>query len=163
MELEIDLPNYLYDKPDDYYADDVIKNRDETIESLKKDSKILKDRLHIFSNFRQFDGDITLFSDPMPLKCEIKFIPKKFSVMSHMGRIYKTLTCDVVLKNVSFNNNTIYNIFKDPEFKSISEVFKKQFKSRNGNWEREFRKIAKLIGMEDYGLRMDDIIFEFDE
>ena len=23
MELEVDLPNYLYDKPDDYYAKDV--------------------------------------------------------------------------------------------------------------------------------------------
>ena len=33
MELEVDLPNYLYDKPDDYYAENIIKNRDETIGS----------------------------------------------------------------------------------------------------------------------------------
>ena len=163
MEIELDLPNYLYNKPDDYYADDVIKNRDETIESLKKDSKVFKDRLHIFSNFRPMSGEIIMFSSPMQLKCEIKFIPKKFSVMSHMGRIYKSLTCDVVLKNLEFNDKNMSKVFRDVEFESISKMFKKQFKSSGGKWELEFRKIAKLIGMEDYDLKIDDIIFEFDE
>jgi hypothetical protein len=163
MELEVDLPNYLYNKPDDYYAKDIIQNRNETIEGLKKDSKILKDRLHLFSNFRPLKDEIVLFDDPMPLKCEIKFIPKKFSVMNSMGRIYKALSCDVILKNVEFNDSNISQIFKDSEYKGIAEVFKKQFMSRRGKWENEFNKIAKLIGMEDYGLRINDIIFEFDE
>jgi len=163
MELDIDLPNYLYNKPDGYYADNVIKNRDETIEGLKRDSKILTDRLHLFSNFRPMNDEIVLFSEPMPLKCEIKFIPKKFSVMNSMGRIYKALSCDVVLKNVEFNNSDISQILKDPKLGDFAEMFKKQFKSSGGKWENEFVKIAKLIGMEDYGLRINDIIFEFDE
>lgn len=163
MELDIDLPNYLYNKPDGYYAEDIIKNRDETIESLKKDSKVLTDRLHLFSNFRPLDDEITLFSEPMSLKCEIKFIPKKFSVMNSMGRIYKALSCDVVLKNVEFNDSDISQIFKDPKLEDLSNMFKKKFRSSGGKWEREFNKIAKLIGMEDYGLRINDIIFEFDE
>lgn len=163
MELDIDLPNYLYNKPDGYYADDVIKNRDETIEGLKKDSEILKDRLHLFSRFRPLNDEIILFSEPMSLKCEIKFIPKKFSVMNNMGKIYKALSCDVVLKNVEFNDSDISQIFRDPKFEDFATVFKKQFRSRGGKWENEFNKIAKLIGMEDYGLRINDIIFEFDE
>lgn len=163
MELELDLPNYLYDKPDGYYADNIIQNRDETIEGLKRDSKILKDRLHLFSNFRPLKDEIVLFSDPMPLKCEIKFIPKKFSVMNSTGRIYKALSCDVILKNVQFNDSDISQIFKDPKFDDFAKVLKKQFRSRGGKWENEFNKIAKLIGMEDYGLRINDIIFEFDE
>jgi hypothetical protein len=80
-----------------------------------------------------------------------------------MGRIYKALSCDVILKNVEFNDSNISQIFKDSEYKGIAEVFKKQFMSRRGKWENEFNKIAKLIGMEDYGLRINDIIFEFDE
>jgi len=163
MELEVDLPNYLYNKPDDYYAEDVIKNRNETIEGLKKDSEILKDRLYLFSKFRPLNDEIVLFSDPMPIKCEIKFIPKKFSVMSSMGRIYKALTCDVVLKNVKLNDADISKLFKDSTLVDFVSVFKKRFKSSGDKWEREFNKIAKLIGMEDYGLRINDIIFEFDE
>jgi hypothetical protein len=163
MELELDLPNYLYNKPDDYYAEDIIKNRDETIESLKRDSKILKDRLHLLSNFRPLDDEIVLYSDPTPLKCEIKFIPKKFSVMSSMGRIYKALTCDVVLKNLKFNDNDMSKLFRDPKFEDFARVIKKQFMSHRGKWENEFNKIAKLIGMEDYSLKINDIIFEFDE
>jgi hypothetical protein len=124
---------------------------------------IIKDRLHLFSNFRPLKDEIVLFSEPMPLKCEIKFIPKKFSVMNSMGRIYKALSCDVILKNVEFNDSNISQIFKDSEYKGIAKVFKKQFRSRAGKWENEFNKIAKLIGMEDYGLRINDIIFEFDE
>ena len=163
MELELDLPSYLYSKPDDYYAEDIIKNRNETIEGLKKDAKILKDRLFIFSEFRPLNDEVVLFSDPMPLKCEIKFIPKKFSVMNSMGRIYKALACDVVLKNVKLNDADINKLFRDPTLVDFASVFKKQFMSRRGKWENEFNKIAKLIGMEDYGLKINDIIFEFDE
>jgi hypothetical protein len=54
MELDIELPDYLYNRPDDYYAKDVIQNRDETIEELKKDSVNFKDRLHLLSTFRHF-------------------------------------------------------------------------------------------------------------
>ncbi len=163
MELDIDLPNYLYNKPDGYYADDIIKNRDETIESLKKDSEILKDRLPLLSIFRPLDTNFTLYSEPMPLKCEIKFIPKKFSVMNSMGRIYKALTCDVVLKNVKIGDGDFNRLFNDSQFESFSEVFKQKFKNNRGKWGREFEKIAKLIGMEDYDLKINDIIFEFDE
>lgn len=163
MELEIDLPNYLYSKPDDYYAEDVIKNRNETIEGLKKDSVILKDRLYLFSKFRPLNDEIVLFSDPMPIKCEIKFIPKKFSVMNSMGRLYKALTCDVVLKNVKLNDTDISKLFKESTLVDFVSVFKKQFRSHRGKWENEFNNIAKLIGMEDYVLRINDIIFEFDE
>jgi len=165
MELDIDLPNYLYNKPDGYYAEDIIKNRDETIESLKKDSVILKDRLPLLSTFRPLNTKITFFSDPMSLKCEIKFIPKKFSVMNSMGRIYKALTCDVVLKNVILGEggSEFSKIFKDPQYEGFTKIFKEKFKSSGGKWGREFEKIAKLIGMEDYDLKVDDIIFEFDE
>ena len=165
MELDIDLPNYLYNKPDGYYADDVIKNRDETIEGLKKDSEILKDRLHLLSTFRPINTEIVLFSDPMPLKGEIKFIPKKFSVMNSMGRIYKALTCDIALKNVTLGEggSEFSKLFKDPQYEGFTKIFKEKFKSSGGKWGREFEKIAKLIGMEDYDLKVDDIIFEFDE
>ena len=40
---------------------------------------------------------------------------------------------------------------------------KEKLKSSSGRWGNNFRKIAKLIGMEDYDLKIDDIIFEFDE
>ena len=165
MELDIDLPNYLYNKPDGYYAKDVIKNRDETIESLKKDSVILKDRLPLLSTFRPLNTKITFFSDPMSLKCEIKFIPKKFSVMNSMGRIYKALTCDIALKNVTFGEggSEFSKLLKDPQYEGFTKIFKEKFKSSRGKWGREFEKIAKLIGMEDYDLKIDDIIFEFDE
>jgi hypothetical protein len=165
MELDIDLPNYLYNKPDGYYAEDIIKNRDETIESLKKDSIILKDRLPLLSTFRPLDTEIVLYSDPTTLKCEIKFIPKKFSVMNSMGRIYKALTCDVVLKNVTLGEggSEFSKLFKDPQYEGFAKIFKQKFKSSRGKWDREFEKIAKLIGMEDYDLKIDDIIFEFDE
>jgi len=165
MELDIDLPNYLYNKPDGYYADDVIKNRDETIEGLKKDSEILKDRLPLLSTFRPINTEIVLFSDPMPLKGEIKFIPKKFSVMNSMGRIYKALTCDVVLKNANLGDGDfdLSKLFRDPEFEGLANMFKEKFKSSSGRWGNNFKKIAKLIGMEDYDLKIDDIIFEFDE
>jgi len=165
MELDIDLPNYLYNKPDGYYAEDIIKNRDETIESLKKDSVILKDRLPLLSTFRPLNTKITFFSDPMSLKCEIKFIPKKFSVMNSMGRIYKALTCDIALKNVTLGEggSEFSKLFKDPQYEGFTKIFKEKFKSSGGKWGREFEKIAKLIGMEDYDLKVDDIIFEFDE
>lgn len=163
MELELDVPNYLYDKPDDYYAEDIIKNRDETIEGLKNDSKILKDRLKYFSQFRPLDTQIHLFGGDTSLKGEIKFVPKKFSVVSNMGRIYKALTCDVILKNVRISDGDFHKIFMDPKLKDFAEVFKKNIKGNRGKWERKFDNISKLIGMEDYSLRINDIIFEFDE
>lgn len=163
MELEVELPKYLYDKSDDYYDEDVIKNRDETIEGLKKDSKILKDRLKYFSQFRPLDTQITLFGGDTSLKGEIKFVPKKFSVVSNMGRIYKALTCDVVLKNIRLGDGDFHKIFTDPKLEDFVKVFKNQFKNGRGKWERKFDNISKLIGMEDYSLRINDIIFEFDE
>ncbi len=52
MEIELDLPNYLYDKPDGYYADDIIKNRDEIIDELKKEHVYIH-----FGDFSDFDED----------------------------------------------------------------------------------------------------------
>lgn len=83
--------------------------------------------------------------------------------MNSMGRIYKALTCDVVLKNVKIGDGDFNRLFNDSQFESFSEVFKQKFKNNRGKWGREFEKIAKLIGMEDYDLKINDIIFEFDE
>jgi hypothetical protein len=45
---------------------------------------------------------------------------------------------------------------------NISSVIKKQLIGI-AKWEREFRKIAMLIGMGDYSLRINDLFFEYDE
>ncbi len=177
MEIDIDLPNYLYDKPDGYYADDIIKNRDEIIDELKKDTESYIPRLEFFRRFTPLRGEVHLFGSPNIIEGEIKFIPKKFSVMSSTGKIYKALNCDVVIKNMTlipkdeesekdrgekvdeWKNLLQHNEHKD----SFTKLFQKQLKSGSGKWENEFKKIANLIGMEDYSLRMNDIIFEYDE
>jgi metal-responsive CopG/Arc/MetJ family transcriptional regulator len=146
MELDIELPDYLYNRPDDYYAKDVIQNRDETIEELKKDSVNFKDRLHLLSTFRH-----------------IKFIPKKFSVINSMGKIYKSLSCDIVLKNVILGDTDINTLVVDSKLRDLFDFFKKQFKSSSYNWDSQFGRLARLIGMEDYELKINDIIFEDNE
>ena len=163
MELDVELPDYLYNRPDDYYAKDVIQNRDETIEALKKDSVNFKDRLHLLSTFRHMEDEIFLFSTPTKIKCEIKFIPKKFSVINSMGKIYKALSCDVVLKNVILGDTDINTLVVDSKLGDLFDFFKKQFKSSSYNWDSQFGRLARLIGMEDYELKINDIIFEDNE
>lgn len=177
METEIDIPNYLYNKPDGYYADDIIKNRDETIDGLKKDAESFIPRLEFFSQFRPIKSEVYLFGTPNIIEGEIKYIPKKFSVVSHTGKVYKALDCDVVIKNMTlfpkdeesekdrgdkvdeWKNLLQHNEHKD----SFTNLFQKQLKNGSGKWDNEFKKIANLIGMEDYSLRLNDIIFEYDE
>ena len=177
MEIEFDLPDYLYNKPDGYYADDIIKNRDETIDGLKKDAESYIPRLEFFSRFKPVKTEVHLFGTTNIIEGEIKFIPKKFSVVSRTGRIYKALECDLVIKNMTlipkdgesekdrgdkvdeWKNLLQHNEHKD----SFTNLFQKQLKNGSGKWDNEFKKIANLIGMEDYSLRLNDIIFEYDE
>jgi len=175
--MEVEIPKYLYNKPDGYYADNVIKNRDEIINGLKSDASSFKNRLDYFSRFKPVKTEVHLFGTTNIIEGEIKFIPKKFSVVSHMGKIYKALDCDVVIKNMTlipkdgesekdrgdkvdeWKNLLQHNEHGD----SFTKLFQKQLKSGSGKWENEFKKIANLIGMDDYELRIDSIIFEYDE
>jgi len=164
MELDIDLPKYLYNKPDGYYADDVLKNRNETIEGLKKDSILLKDRLKYFTQYKSFRGEILLFGGMQPVKGELKFIPKKFSVVNSGGRLHKALTCDVIIKDMTLMGNDDIDAWEKffIHDDKVALVFKNQLISID-KWEQEFDKIAMLIGMDDYSLRINDIFFEYDE
>jgi hypothetical protein len=166
MELDIDLPNYLYSKPEGYYADDVLKNRDETVESLKKDSIQFKDVLKYFTQYKPLKGEILFLGDMQPVKGEIKFVPKKFSVVDSAGRLHKALTCDIIIKNMTLMGNDDIDVWKkfftSGEDGRVTLTIKKQLMSI-AKWKREFNKIAMLIGMGDYSLRINDIFFEYDE
>jgi hypothetical protein len=166
MELDIDLPNYLYSKPEGYYADDVLKNRDETVEALKNDSILLKDRLKYFTQYKPLRGEIFLFGGMQPVKGELKFVPKKFSVVNFGGRLHKALTCDIIIKDMTVMGNDDVEAWKkffmSGEEDKIAWVIKKELRNID-KWEREFNKTARLIGMGDYSLRINDIFFEYDE
>jgi hypothetical protein len=166
MELDIDLPNYLYSKPEGYYADDVLKNRDDTVEGLKKDSIQFKDVLKYFNQYKPLKGEILFLGDMQPVKGEIKFVPKKFSVVNSMGRLHKALTCDIIIKDMTLMGNDDIDVWKkfftSGEDGRVALTIKKQLMSI-AKWEREFNKIAMLIGMGDYSLRINDIFFEYDE
>ena len=166
MELDIDLPNYLYSKPEGYYADDVLKNRDETVEGLKNNSILLKDRLKYFTQYKPLRGEIFLFGGMQPVKGELKFIPKKFSVVNSGGRLHKALTCDVIIKDMTLMGNDDIDVWKkfftSGEDGRVALTIKKQLMNI-AKWEREFNKTAMLIGMGDYSLRINDIFFEYDE
>ena len=89
--------------------------------------------------------------------------------MSRIGRIYKALDCDLVIKNMTlipkdgesekdrgdkvdeWKNLLQHNEHGD----SFTKLFQKQIKSGSGKWENEFKKIANLIGMDDYELRIE--------
>ena len=166
MDIDIELPNYLYSKPEGYYADDVIKNRDETVEDLKNDSILLKDRLKYFTQYKPLRGEIFLFGGMQPVKGELKFIPKKFSVVSLTGKLHKALTCDIIIKDMTLMGNDDIDVWKkfftSGEDGRVALTIKKQLMNI-AKWEREFNKTAMLIGMGDYSLRINDIFFEYDE
>jgi len=165
MDIDIELPNYLYSKPEGYYADDVIKNRDETVEGLKKDSIQFKDVLKYFTQYKPLRGEILFLGGTQPVKGEIKFVPKKFSAVNYGGKLHKTLTCDVIIKDMTLMGNDDVDAWKNfftKDDSNISSVIKKQLIGI-AKWEREFRKIAMLIGMGDYSLRINDLFFEYDE
>ena len=166
MDIDIELPNYLYSKPEGYYADDVLKNRDETVEDLKNDSILLKDRLKYFTQYKPLRGEIFLFGGMQPVKGELKFIPKKFSVVSLTGKLHKALTCDIIIKDMTLMGNDDVEAWKkffmSGEEDKMALVVKRELIGIS-KWEREFHKIAMLIGMGDYSLRINDIFFEYDE
>ena len=166
MELDIDLPNYLYSKPEGYYADYVLKNRDDTVEGLKKDSIQFKNVLKYFNQYKPLKGEILFLGDMQPVKGEIKFVPKKFSVISFTGKLHKALTCDIIIKNMTLMGNDDIDAWKkffmSGEEDKMALVVKRELRGI-AKWEREFDKIAMLIGMDDYSLRINDIFFEYDE
>jgi len=166
--MEVEIPKYLYNKPDGYYADNVIKNRDEIINGLKSDASSFKNRLDYFSRFKPLNTDkVYMFSTNSPIKGEIKFVPKKFSVIDIQGELYKALTCDIIFKNLILMGKDDVKLWKEffnnPDTQELKTVFGKQLKSSMGVWDEEFKKIAVLIGMDDYELRIDNVIFEYDE
>jgi len=165
--MEVEIPKYLYNKPDGYYADNVIKKRDEIINGLKSDASSFKNRLDYFSRFKPLTDKVYMFSTNSPIKGEIKFVPKKFSVIDIQGELYKALTCDIIFKNLILMGKDDVKLWKEffnnPDTQELKTVFEKQLKSSMGVWDEEFKKIAVLIGMDDYELRIDSIIFEYDE
>jgi hypothetical protein len=166
MELDIDLPKYIYNNPYGSYSDDFLKSRDEAVEGLKKDSIQFKDALKYFTQYRPLKGEVWFLSGNQPIKGELKFVPKKFSVVDSAGRLHKALTCDIIIKNMTLMGNDDIDAWK--KFFSSGEedrtalVIKKQLWDVD-KWEREFNKTARLIGMGDYSLRINDIFFEYDE
>ena len=164
MELDIDLPNYLYSKPEGYYADDVLKNRDDTVEGLKKDSIQFKNVLKYFTQYKPLKGEILFLGGTQPVKGELKFVPKKFSVVNSGGRLHKALICDVIIKDMTLMGNDDVEAWKKffTRDDKVVLAIKRQLIGIS-KWEREFHKIAMLIGMGDYSLRINDIFFEYDE
>ena len=164
MDIDIELPNHLYSKPEGYYADDVIKNRDETVESLKKDSIQFKDVLKYFTQYKPLIGEIWFLSSTQPVKGELKFVPKKYSVVNYGGKLHKALTCDVIIKDMTLMGNDDVDAWREffTRDDSVASAIKRQLIGI-AKWEREFHKIARLIGMGDYSLRINDLFFEYDE
>jgi len=166
MELDIDLPKYIYNNPYGSYSDDFLKSRDETVEGLKKDSIQFKDALKYFTQYRPLKGEVWFLSGNQPIKGELKFVPKKFSVVSYNGKLHKSLTCDIIIKDMTLMGNDDIDAWKrfflSGEEDKTASVIKKQLWDVD-KWEREFNKTARLIGMGDYSLRINDIFFEYDE
>jgi len=166
MELDIDLPKYIYNDPYGSYSDDFLKNRDETVEGLKKDSIQFKDALKYFTKYRPLKGEIWFLGGMQPVKGELKFVPKKFSVVSFNGKLHKALVCDIIIKDMTVMGNDDIDawkrFFSSGKDDKIAWVIKKELRNID-KWEREFNKTARLIGMGDYSLRINDIFFEYDE
>ena len=99
------------------------------------------------------------------LRGEIIFIPKSFVIFTSQGRFYKGLKCDVVIKNIKFGHldekqskELINNVYTE-------KVFVKMLNRGTGIYAIKdvFNKFKKLIGMDDYGVIINDITLEYDE
>ena len=82
------------------------------------------------------------------------------------GKLHKALTCDIIIKDMTLMGNDDVEAWKkffmSGEEDKMALVVKRELIGIS-KWEREFHKIAMLIGMGDYSLRINDIFFEYDE
>ena len=160
--MEIDIPKYFLRK--DYFADDYIQDRDETIEELKSDAVSIKSILKHIDKFQPLDDNlITRFEGPYSnVKGEIKFTPVKLRLTTSGGKFHKSVVCDIIIKNPLLFGNEDLDIFKKMEPKSF-EVITSIMKDDYYGLDKKFKKIVRLFGMNDYSLTINDIKIIYDE
>lgn len=160
--MEIDIPKYFLRK--DYFADDYIQDRDETIEELKSDAVSIKSILKHIDKFQPLDDNlITRFEGPYSnVKGEIKFTPVKLRLTTSGGKFHKSVVCDIIIKNPLLFGNEDLDVFKKMEPKSF-EVITSIMKDDYYGLDKKFKKIVRLFGMNDYSLTINDIKIIYDE
>lgn len=160
--MEIDIPKYFLRQ--DYFADDYIKDRDETIEELKSDAVNLKSILKHIDKFHPLDDDLLMRfeGDMSNVKGEIKFTPVKLRLTSHGGKFHKSVVCDIIIKNGTFFNNDDLDAFKKMEPTSLQAITSIMRDDYYG-LEKKFKKIVRLFGMDDYNLGINEIKLTYDE
>lgn len=160
--MEIDIPKYFLKK--DYFADDYIQDRDETIEELKSDAINLKPILKHIDKFHPLDDDLLMrFEGGMSnVKGEIKFTPVKLRLTSHGGKFHKSVVCNVTIKNARFFNNDNLDAFKNLDNRSL-DAFISMMRDDYYGLEKKFKKIVRLFGMNDYDLGINDLKLTYDE
>jgi len=160
--MEIDIPKYFLKK--DYFADDYIKDRDETIEDLKSDAVNIKSILKHIDKFKPLDDNlITRFEGEYSnVKGEIKFTPVKLRLTTNGGKFHKSVVCDIIIKNGIFFGNEDLEAFKKLKpnsFDAIISIMKDDYYGL----EKKFKEIVRLFGMGDYSLSINDIKLIYDE
>lgn len=160
--MEIDIPKYFLKK--DYFADDYIKDRDETIEELKSDAVNIKSILKHIDKFKPLDDNLLIRfeGEYSNVKGEIKFTPVKLRLTSHGGKFHKSVVCDIIIKNATFFNNDDLDTFKKMEPKAL-ESLTSIMKDDYYGLEKKFKEIVRLFGMSDYSLSINDIKLIYDE
>jgi len=160
--MEIDIPKYFLRK--DYFADDYIQDRDETIEELKLDAVNLKSTLKHIDKFQPLDDNLlNRFEGPYSnVKGEIKFTPVKLRLTTSGGKFHKSVVCDIIIKNPLLFGNEDLDVFKKMEPKSF-EVITSIMKDDYYGLDKKFKKIVRLFGMNDYSLTINDIKIIYDE
>jgi len=160
--MEIDIPKYFLKK--DYFADDYIKDRDETIEELKSNAISFKPLIKHIDKFQPLnDSLLTRFEGQYSnVKGEIKFTPVKLRLTSHGGKFHKSVVCDIIIRNATFFNNDDLDTFKKMEPKAL-EALASIMKEDYYGLEKKFKKIVRLFGMDDYSLGINDIKVIYDE
>ena len=163
--MELELSPHLLSLTKKEYQSDFIDDRDRVIDELKKDYDKYKNIIDKL--FEKGKHQITdLFKTyNIGTKGEIIFIPKSFVIYTSQGRFYKGLKCDVVIKNLKFGHmdekqskDLIKNIYTE-------KVFLKMLDRGTGIYviSDVFDKFKILIGMDDYGIIINDITLEYDE
>ena len=163
--MEIELNPYLLSLTKKKYQSDYIDDRDRVIDELKKDYNEYKDIIDKL--FKRSKHQVTdLFKTyNIETNGEIIFIPKSFVIYTTQGRFHKGLKCDIVIKNLKFgeldekqSKDLIKNVYSE-------KVFLKMIGKGVGFYviENIFDKFKKYIGMDDYGIIINDITLEYDE
>ena len=159
--MKIEVSDYIKGLTKDKYAESYVDDRDKTLSELRDDYEKYKNfmdklfRRTSIITFKYFNG---LY------ECEsyVKFVPLSFFIYTSQGNFHKGLRCDVILNNFFCGD-------KKDEWKKLSkdhhEIFRALFNQTNGEYmlKTEFMEFTKVIGLRDYTLDINEIMFTYDE